>query len=395
MANQNLTADIVIKAGLAEFKNETPFLQGINRQYDRTFEVAGAKQGDSVRIQQPKEFTMRSGKVASAQDNIEQSVTLATTRQRGVDVEFTSAELGQDISEFTEQFIKPAMATLASGIEFECLTDAYQQVYNQVGTPGTDPATGLVYGQAKSMLTSHGCPQANRSVVLNPNGNIATVDGLSGKFNDSNSIRNQFLTGDMGRFGGFDFAETVNVNTHTVGSSDGAYLLDANVTEGDTSLSVDTGTGTLKKGDILTIASIESVNPLNKKTTGNAMTVVVTADFAGGAGTIAISPALKASGPTQNVTALPLNNATVIEIGTASTGFAQNLAYHKDAFAIATLDLPMYGQNEFESRMNFDGISMRLSKVVDGVQDTLLYRFDILYGFVTTIPRYATRIWGA
>ena len=45
MANANLTADVIVKEGLAIFKNNTPFLQGINRQYDKQYEVAGAQAG--------------------------------------------------------------------------------------------------------------------------------------------------------------------------------------------------------------------------------------------------------------------------------------------------------------------------------------------------------------
>jgi len=396
MANEQITADIIVKEGLAQFKNNTPFLQGIGREYDDSYEVAGAKAGDFVKIQVPKEYKMRSGKTVDVQDNKEQSVTLSKTRYRGVDLRFSTAELEQDISMFSEQIITPAMNTLSSGIEYECFTDAYQQVANHTGTPGTHPATMLPFTDAKAYLTKNSTPQTERSAVLSPDGMSALVNGLgTNRFEDRSQLRNQFVTGNMGTMAGLEFAESVNVNRHTVGTGDGNYVINTAASEGASTLSVTTGTGTFTKGDILTVAAVNQVNPLSKQTTGGLKEFTVTADYAGGAGTVSVDPAMYAEGPLQNVDALPASSAVIAELGTNSTAFDQNMIYHKKAFTIATVDLPLPGMTDFESRMNFDGISMRLAKVWDGKNDDMLYRLDILYGFITVIPRWAVRLWGA
>lgn len=397
MANANLTADIIVKEGLKEFKNNTPFLQGISRQYDKQYSIAGAEEGDEVRIERPKQFTMRSGKVAQVQDNKETSVILATTRMRGVDLRFSTAELKQDIGVFGPKYIRPAMQTLASGIESEILVDAYQQTGQSVGTPGTDPATQLVIGQARAKLTKSGCPAGMRSMILSPDAQAALVNGLgANRFEAKEQIRNQYLTGNMGVFNGFEFAECNQVPRHTTGTSDGAYVLTSNMTEGTSSIVLKTGTGTLKKGDSLTIAAMNKVNPRTKVSTGDLFQVTLAADYAGGAGTATIKETIYASGPLKNVDALGLANAAVTEYATTnSTAYDQNLGYHRDAFAFATCDLPMYGLTDFESRQVMDGVSMRLSKVVDGINDDFLYRIDLLYGFITVIPEWVVRVWGA
>lgn len=401
--NTILTADVIVKEGLSLFKNDTPFLQGIDRQYDRSYEVAGASQGDTIRIKRPQRFTTRTGKVAQVQAMQEQSVNLVTSSQIGVDVEFSSAELKQDIGTFSKEILMPAMRTLTATIESACMTTAINGTYNLVGTAGTDPAAWLVYGQAKAKLTNFSTPQDSRSVVLNPNGSASTIGGMTNLFNPVDSIRNQYITGRMGTAAGFSFAESVSVPNHTNGAFAGTVLVNqpTAMVEGDTAIDMDAFTDsapTLKVGDVFTVAGSYALNPLTKASTGQLLQFVVTANKTGSgnaAADIAISPAPYTTGPQANVSQLPANNAAVTFVGTASTSYANNLAYHKNAYAFATVDLPLYGNTDFESRQNYDGVSMRMSKVVDGINDTFLYRIDVLYGFAVVIPEWATRIIGA
>lgn len=401
--NELLTADIIVKEGLSIFKNSAPFFQTINRQYDKTYEVAGAKVGDTIRIKRPQRYSMRTGKTAVVQGTNEQSVTLAIANQFGCDLEFSSAELAQDIGTFSEEFIQPAIQTIVAGMQSQYLQTAYQATYNLVGTAGTDPAANLVYGQAKAKLTNFSAPEMGRSVLLNPNASAATIGGLTTIFNPQTSISNQYINGSMGKMSGFDFYETVGIRSHTNGAFAGTVLVNqpTAMTEGDTAIDMDAFTDaapTLKVGDVFTVAGTYALNPLTKTSTGQLMQFVVTADKTGtsnAAAGISISPSPYTTGPLANVSQLPANNAVVTFVGTASTAYAQNLAYHKNAFALATCDLPLYGNTNFESRRNFDGISLRLQKVVDGINDTFLYRFDVLAGFCAPIPEWATRIIGA
>ena len=168
MANTLLTSDIIVKEGLSVFINETPFLRGVNRQYDKTYQGYGAQSGQSIRIEKPIQYTTRTGKTANTQNLTEEYITLNKSTQLGIDLAFSSAELAQDIGTFSDKYIKPAIRTLANTVENTCLTLAYKGVNNVVGTAGTNPNSWQIIANAQARLDNLGCPQGERSVVLSP-----------------------------------------------------------------------------------------------------------------------------------------------------------------------------------------------------------------------------------
>lgn len=397
MANTTLTVDVILKEAHRIFKNNTPFLQGMSRQYDGTNEAYGVKAGDSIRIRQPMKYTVRTGKTISVQDNTENSVTLAKTVQKGVDLKFSSAELTQDISRFSELYIQPAINVLASDIENDIMTQAINATYNQVGTEGTDPATLKVILDAGAKMTNFSTPpgMATRSIVFNPASMASEVDALKGLFQDSTKIRSQYMTGQMGTGLGFEWAETANVPAHTSGTSNGAYLINGASQTGST-ITVDTGSGTHTVGDIITLTGVNAVNPVTKADFGQLQQFTITAVAASGATSLSISPEIITSGAYQTVTASPADNAAVNN-ATGFTGGASNsinLAYHKLAYAFGTTDLEMPDSlnTRATAREVVDGISMRLVNFYDGINDDTLWRLDILYGFVAVTPEWACRI---
>lgn len=401
--NTILTADVIVKEGLALFANNTPFLRGVRRGYDKSYAVGGAAEGDTIRIKRAQRATYRTGKAASVGKYLEEYVSFARSTQIGSDIRFGSAELRQDIGTFSKEILRPAINTLAANLEATILTSAYQGTYNLVGTAGSAIATWAPLGDAQAKLDNFSAPQDGRSLILNPVARSSFINGVGGNFNPADTIRNQYVSGRMGDVAGFSAATTVNVATHTVGTY-GTTTLAVNdtVAEGDAVITLDGASAsapTAKKGDVFTIAGVYAINPLNKQSTGQLMQFVVTADKTGsgnGFTDLAISPTIYAStnDPRQNVTALPLNDAVVTFVGTQTTAYKQNLAYHMDAFAFGTVDLPLYGNTDFEARDVMDGVSMRIEKVVDGINDDFLYRIDILYGFAVVNPEFSCRVIG-
>lgn len=401
--NTTLTADLILKEAQRLFKNNTPFLQGMYRDYDGTREAAGAKAGESIRIRKPMKYTMRTGKTAQVQPNDEKFVTLSKSTQVGVDLNFSSAELTQDINRFSELYLVPAINVIASGIEVDIMTQAVNSVYNQVGSQGTDPASFKTISDAGAMLTNYSTPlDGQRSVVLNPNGMSAMVDSLKGLFQSSTNIRDQYLNAQMGTGIGFEFAETPNVPKRTQGTSNNAYLVNG-ANQVGSSIAVDTGTGTYAVGDVVTFPGVYGLNPVTKQRQSGLQQFTVTTAYAGGAGNLQISPEiiLVGTGTPGNAQATVSNSPADNAVITNATGFvasattAFNLAYHKNAFAFGTVDLEMPRVSDFESRNVVDGVSMRLVKWYDGINDDSLYRIDVLYGFKTVTPEWACRIAGA
>lgn len=393
MANTTLTADIVLKEAFRVLRNNTYFINTLKPQYDNSYAAHGAKEGSDIRIRVPMEYTVRSGKNISVQNNIEQAVTLSRSTQTGVDLKFSSAELTQEIERLSELYITPAMATLAADLEFKALTGAYQGTSNGVVLPVTslDRADILAAGV---QLDRFSVPRdGRRHVVLDPKGQADIVTDLAGLFQDSAKVASQYRDGTMGQGLGFMFGMSQGVNTMTTGARSGYLVNETTAADGDTEITVDTGTGSISKGEIFTFASVNSVNPLTKQSTGQLMQFTVTTATSGNATNVAFSPAIYASGPRQNIDALPANNAALTFLGSASTAYPQNLAYHPNAYAFATVDLDM-PPVEFKARRTEDGISMRLVGQYDVNTDDTYYRIDLLHGIAVVQPRFGSRIYG-
>jgi hypothetical protein len=94
------------------------------------------------------------------------------------------------------------------------------------------------------------------------------------------------------------------------------------------------------------------------------------------------------------VNSFPADNAAVTFVGTASTAYPQNLAYHKNAITLATADLLLPQGVDMASRQVHNGISMRIVRQYDINNDRMPCRIDVLYGFKTIRPEMACRVWG-
>lgn len=391
MANTLLTPTAVTREALRVLHQKLQFVGRVNRQYDDSFARSGAKIGDSLKIRLPNQYTVRTGKTLDTQDTSETSVTLQIATQKGVDMNFSSEELTLDLDDFSERIIQPAMAVLAANIESDALSmykDVYQQV-NNVGSAGTFAGVVNVRKKLIDSLT----PQDDLSMLLNTQDNVDLVDALKGLFHDSTQVAKQYREGAIGRTAGFMFYENTLMPQHVTGSDDGTgdYLTNDATAQTGSTITVDTGTGTLKQGDIITIAGVNRVHPETKADTGQLQQFVVTADAAANATSISISPAIVASGATQNVTNGAANNQAVTKIGGASADHGISMGFHKDAFAFASADLVMPKGVDFAARQVLDGISMRIVRQYDINNDNLPCRLDVLYGYKAIRPELACR----
>lgn len=401
MANTNLTAVGITREAARILHNKSALLQTINRQYNDRFSATGATPGDSIDIRLPHQFEVRSGAVMNVKDNAEKKVTFQVATQRGVDMNFGAKELALEIDDFSQRFLVPAMSRLAAEIDFLGFTEMYQNVYNQVGTPGNTPATAKVILDAGSKMDDFAAPMDDqRFLAVNPEANASVVDALKGLFQESGSIASQYRMGKMGRALGFDWTKTQNINRHTTGAFAGTVLVNDTVASGDSTIDMDAFTDaapTLKKGDTFTISGVNEVNPETKRDTGNLQRFVVTADKTGSVNAatgIAVSPSFITSGAYQTITALPADNAAVTFSGTASTAYPVNMAYHRDALTFATVDLEMPTNANFAARQVMDGVSMRIWKGDDITNDKFPARIDVLFGWKLCRPELACRVIG-
>ena len=307
------------------------------------------------------------------------------------------------LDDFAERVLKPRISQLASSIDAD-VANAYKTIFNTVGTPGTSPATALVLLQAQQKLNESAAGMAPRYATVNPAANAGLVNGLSGFFNPTTTISQQFKNGMMGTgVLGFDEINmSQSVKVHTTGSRAGTILVNGAVsTQGQSTISIDGLTGatdTVTAGDVFTIAGVFAVNPQTRESTGSLQQFVVTAAQTGASNALAnmaISPAIYTStNALATVDSFPADNAAVTFVGTASTAYPQNLIYHKDAITFATADLVMPQGVDMAARANHNGISLRVVRQYDINNDRMPCRIDVLYGFSTIRPPMACRLWG-
>ena len=348
MSNSLLTIDMITRKSLEILENNLVLTRNVNRAYDDSFAVEGAKIGSTLRIRLPDRALVTDGAALQVQDDNEQYTTLAVSSQKHIGVNFTSAELTMQLDDFAERVLKPRVSQLASTIDAD-VANAYKGIYASVGTPGTTPATSLVLLQAQQKLNEYATPMNERFATVNPAANAGLVEGMKGFFNPTNTISRQFATGMM-------------------------------------------GTGVLGYDEVNMSQSI-----LNH-TTGSLQQFVVTA-LNTSAGTefvdVAVQPPMyTAANALATIDAFPVADALITYVGAASTGYAQNLVYNKNAITFATADLLLPQGVDMASRQVHNGISLRIVRQYDINNDRLPCRIDVLYGYSTIRPQMAARIWG-
>jgi len=403
MSNSILTIDMITRKALEILENNLVITRNVNRQYDDSFAVEGAKIGSTLRIRLPDRALVTDGAALQVQDDNEQYTTLTVASQKHIGVNFTSAELTMQLDDFAERVLKPRISQLASSIDADVAT-AYRGIYNSVGTPGTTPSTSLVLLQAQQKLNEFATPMNPRYATVNPAANAGLVEGLKGLFNPTGTISRQFKNGMMGEgvLGLDEINMSQSIVNHTVGSLPVAPICASTVpsTQGATTLDITytSGTKTIKQGDVFTIAGVNAVNPQTRLSTGSLQQFVVTAAQTASSGdmvNMAISPPMyTAANALATIDAFPADNAAVTFVGTASTAYPQNLVYHKNAITLATADLLLPQGVDMASRQVHNGISMRIVRQYDINNDRMPCRVDVLYGFNTIRPPMACRIWG-
>lgn len=397
MANTLLTVDQITLEALMILKNELGFTRNVDRQHDKDFRAVN-KIGDSIRIRKPVRYTVSTGQAIDIQGSQETSVTLTLDQQNHVAMEFSSKELLLDVSQFSRQFITPAIVELANQIDYDG-TQLYQEIYNYVGTPGTVPTTALLYLQAGQKLDEFSTPRNKRVNVVTPAMEVNAVDALKGLFHQGNELSNQYMKGQMGKALGFDWYMDQNIRSHTAGTYAGTSLVNGAGQSGS-SLVTDgwsSGASNLAKGDIITIANVNAVNPKNRQSTGVVQAFTVTSDISdsSGAMTINIQPAITLTGPYQTVNALPANDAAItVRSGSTGATSRQGLAFHPDAFTLGMGILEKPNGVDFAS-VKYDpdlGLAIRCVRQYDIRTDQYPCRLDVLYGWLAQRPELAVRI---
>ena len=402
MANTLLTIDMITRKALEILENNLVITRNVNRQYDNSYAVEGAKIGTTLRIRLPDRALVTDGAALQVQDDNEQFTTLTVASQKHIGVNFTTAEMTMQLDDFAERVLKPRISQLAASIDAD-VANSFNGIFQSVGTPGTTPSSTQVLLAAQQKLNEAAAVMSPRYVTVNPAANAALIEGMKGLFNPVSTISAQFKNGMFGEgiLGFNELNMSQSIKQFTTGSRAAASVTVKGTvsTQGASTITLNGVTGeTLKKGDVFTIANVFAVNPQTRESTGSLQQFVVTEDITAASSeylNVKISPAIYTSAHAlATVNSFPQNSAAVTFLGGVSTQYPQNLVYHRDAIAFATADLLMPQGVDMASRQVHNGISMRVVRQYDINNDRMPCRIDVLYGYSVIRPQMACRIWG-
>jgi hypothetical protein len=405
----------VVRAMLDAFHNKATFLKTVDRQHDKDFGVAGRKNSGSILIKSPSEYTVGTSAVVAVQDLTETIQTMTVATRANIAVKISSYERTMSLDDFTAEVANPAMARLAAHVESTILSDIYKYVWNLTGasTMATTPATLGCIANAGARLTYNCAPPDDRHLLLDPAAMAGVVGSVAAYFHKASEVERAFAKGYIGEAQGFKFWESALVPSHTNGTRTDVTpvcTIGGTVTVPTGGIVTDSATITMtafpdgltyEAGDVFTIADVYAVNPETKARLPHLMQFTVKTDETEtGSGDMSpdVYPTPVATGARQNIEIASIGAKLVLNLtaggsGAASAVYAQNLAYHRDAFTVAFASLPMpYGDAGKQAVM--DNVSMRMWQFSDGVNDTHTTRFDVLYGWLAQRPQWACRVRG-
>lgn len=391
MSNTLVTPDMVAREVLRIAHEKATFVGTIDRSYDDQFAKSGGKIGSTLKVRKPNQYNVRtSGRVMDIQDQDEATETITVATQYGVDMRFHSDELALDIDDFSRRYIEPAAAVLVSRIDSACLETATKDTYNLTGTAGTVVGTSgdiSALFNARAKLNQYLAPKDNRTVQLDSVTMATITNGVKGLFQPSADLSKGFREGMYARTAMADIYENERTYVHENSTDHTSITVNDTVASGDTVIT--TAGAAVSVGSVFTIADVNAVHPETKELLGHLQQFTITA-ISGNDWTV--SPAFISTGAKQNISALPANSAAITMVGSASTNYRHNLMYHKEAFTFVTADLPLMDDAHKCVRRVQDGISVRVWQGSDIVNDRLLMRLDVLWGFKTLRPEWSCRV---
>jgi len=209
--------------------------------------------------------------------------------------------------EFSEGF-----RAISNAVESD-LGDLYKKVARSYGIEGTTPFgtanNHTDFAQSNKMLDDLGAPAQGRIMVLGSAAR-ANVEGIqTGLFhvNEAGDNGAMLRNRQQRQLHNFTMGYSAGIKSHTAGAG-ASYLLNGALAAGDTTITVDTGSGTILAGDVVTIGGINHV--------------AVTA-LSAGVFTIA-SPGVPAI----------VADDEAITVNT--TDYTANMVFHKNALLLAT-----------------------------------------------------------
>jgi hypothetical protein len=394
MANAFLNVQWISDEVLRLLINYLTVAEYFNTDYQKDFEERFAV-GATIQVKFPQQFTIRYGLGYNPQGINRISTTVSLGQPFGADFEWDDYEKFVNVErseeEVREQYLEPAAAQIAQEIDSQCAQFAYQNSNNVQGALGTDPTGVATYYNARRRLKELACPPGKRVICLSSSMMSTFGQNITTFFQPADELSQMFKEGSLGRAAGFDWYESNSLFQHTAGSFAASVTVTGAGQSGSTLVVTGTNNDTLNKGDKISIANVNQVNPRTRRIVGPtvAKNFVITQSITltGGSDTINIYPAIFGPGSQyQNVDALPANSAAItLWPGTGSPNGKVGtvaLALSRYAFALVGGDFykPKSVEEASKQRDKQTGIPIRFVWAWDPVRSMNIRRFDTMIG---------------
>lgn len=276
MANV-LTALAPVAYSAAKEVAAEPFgmIDAINANFD---DKAVAK-GDSVKVpvaptRAASDFTP-SNTTSSGSDATATSIDVQITKSRKVSWHITgeqerSLQNAEADKTWFSQLLKQGMRTLRNEAEADAWVAGKNGASRAVGTAGTTPFASDInlMADARKVLADNGAPLADLQMVIDTAAgvNLRKLGIIQQAYQAGSDEERR--SGNLLRQFGFQLRESAGVSLHTKGTG-ASYLLNGALAIGDTTVTVDTGSGTIVAGDVVTFAGTSDKYVVNSALSGS------------------------------------------------------------------------------------------------------------------------------
>ena len=368
MPNNFLEVKNIARQTLPRLVNNLVFPNLVHRDFSNEF-VPGL--GTKIQVKKPvkliaEEFNESQGVKPQGID--EESVEVKLDKLATVDVEFSAIQRATNVDDLNRLFLEPAAAALAEKINNDGL-DLYKFIPTAVGKAGTTPTELTDLANVRKQLNKQLVPVAGRVGVWDTEADAAfsTVPAIvnAEKSGSTSALRE----GSIGRVMGLDNYMSQAVRKHTAGTlkvTSGNITGKTQVVKSNEVVLTGTGlTGTLVKGDIITIVGKQYAVTEDTSASGTDIRVNVAPEITANAGV----------------------QVEVLKSHTA------NLAFNPMAFAYVTR--PLQAPAGVESYVtSYNGISLRVVRGYNMEKKKEMLSMDVLYGYTAIYPELATRVLG-
>lgn len=374
----NYDPNIYAALALVQLEKALGMAAHVYRGYDKDPQ----EYGSVINLRRPTYFTAQQMPISSANtsDLTPDSVAMTLDQWYGVQFGLTDKELSYTQERIINEHIRPAAIAVADKID-QAINGLARQVpwYYVAANTGTNTGIADIPALRRRLFDN----QVNLGDVhLELNGEREQWFLSQDQFNraDASGSPTTQSRGALGDKFGFSIFANQNVAAQQAGGSltvaGGSLTVGAAITVGATSITLgaSTVTGTLKVGDIVQVGHTGTDGLTGAARTAN-RNFVVTADATATSNAITVSVA-----PAAQATAAS-GTAALVKVG--STSKYDNLAFHRNAFALAMAPLPeaarTMGARVAALADPITGLALRVTMWYEGLDAKVYVRIDALW----------------